>query len=190
MHCGSNQNDWDQFLPQVMMAYRSSVHSSTGQTPNKMVFGREIVLPLQAYTGLPPQSNFSCEGLQDTQTYVSKLKSQLENTHSLARKHLKKKTDYQKRHYDLQAKRRSFNVGDAVWMHDSTRKRGVCSKLSPHWKGPFVITRRIDDLVYLVKNSAKSPAKAIHIDRLTPYNCPSLPSWILRYKKDHDLATN
>ncbi|KAH3819711.1 hypothetical protein DPMN_121454 [Dreissena polymorpha] len=48
MYCYSNQHDWDRYLQQVMMAYRSSVHASTGQTPNKMVFGHENILPLQA----------------------------------------------------------------------------------------------------------------------------------------------
>ena len=44
MYCTQDQKDWDLYLPQVMMAYRSSVHSSTGQSPNKMVYGREIML--------------------------------------------------------------------------------------------------------------------------------------------------
>ena len=28
-----NQKDWDRWLPQVLLAYRSSVHESTGATP-------------------------------------------------------------------------------------------------------------------------------------------------------------
>ena len=44
-------------LPQVMMAYRSSVHSSTGQTPNKMVYGREIILPMATVMGQPKGEN-------------------------------------------------------------------------------------------------------------------------------------
>lgn len=42
--CHKNQDQWDVFLPQVLMAYRSSVHSSTGQTPNAMMLGREITI--------------------------------------------------------------------------------------------------------------------------------------------------
>ena len=48
MYCNKNQRNWDEFLQQVMMAYRSSIHASTGQTPNKMTLGRDVVLPLQA----------------------------------------------------------------------------------------------------------------------------------------------
>ena len=38
------QNNWSQQLPYVMMAYRSSVHESTGYTPQFLVHGRETYL--------------------------------------------------------------------------------------------------------------------------------------------------
>uniref|UniRef100_A0A671PPZ2 Integrase catalytic domain-containing protein n=1 Tax=Sinocyclocheilus anshuiensis TaxID=1608454 RepID=A0A671PPZ2_9TELE len=41
-----NQQNWDVLLPYVMMAYRSSIHSSTGFTPYKVLFGQEMVLPV------------------------------------------------------------------------------------------------------------------------------------------------
>ena len=34
-----------------MMAYRASVNSSTGKTPNMMILGREAVLTMQALIG-------------------------------------------------------------------------------------------------------------------------------------------
>lgn len=43
----SNQLNWDALLPYVMMAYQSSVHSSTGFSPFWILFGQEIVLPGQ-----------------------------------------------------------------------------------------------------------------------------------------------
>jgi hypothetical protein len=32
-YCENDQKYWDDILPQILMAYRSSVHASTGQTP-------------------------------------------------------------------------------------------------------------------------------------------------------------
>ena len=46
--------DWDIILPFLMMAYRSSKHESTGFSPCKMVFGKEIALPIEAYTPNAP----------------------------------------------------------------------------------------------------------------------------------------
>ena len=37
-----NQKDWDLYLPLLMMAYRSSVHESTGFSLNEMMLGCEV----------------------------------------------------------------------------------------------------------------------------------------------------
>ena len=41
-----DQTNWFVKLPYVLMAYRSSVHESTGFNPHYLVFGHEISLPL------------------------------------------------------------------------------------------------------------------------------------------------
>ncbi|CAG2236996.1 unnamed protein product [Mytilus edulis] len=58
-YCQNDQRNWDEILPQVMMAYRSSVHASTGQTPNMMMFGRNIFLPMEAVIPRPDGPNES-----------------------------------------------------------------------------------------------------------------------------------
>ena len=162
------------------MAYRSSINTSTGQYPNKMVFGREITVPLQACIGLPPGSGTNEKPFPDD--YVSDLRANLEHIHDVARKVLAKKVVYGKRHYDLLAKTRQFKVGDPVWLLDSTRKPSVCSKLRPQWQGPYLVLGKIDDLVYLIKKSQKHKAKPIHVDRLMRFNGSEIPKWILNAK--------
>ena len=51
MFAGENRDDWDDLLPTVMMAYRSSVHESTGFSPYRLIFGEECTLPMDV--GLP-----------------------------------------------------------------------------------------------------------------------------------------
>ena len=46
MFAGENRDDWDDLLPTVMMAYRSSVHESTGYSPYRLMFGEECTLPM------------------------------------------------------------------------------------------------------------------------------------------------
>ncbi|CAG2228478.1 unnamed protein product [Mytilus edulis] len=55
MYCAKDQAVWDEYLPQVLLAYRTSVHSTTGFTPNFLTFGREVTLPLQAVIPMPSQ---------------------------------------------------------------------------------------------------------------------------------------
>ena len=42
----SNQRDWDEVLPFMLMAYRSSKHEATKKTPNLVFLGRETDLPV------------------------------------------------------------------------------------------------------------------------------------------------
>ena len=93
MYCEKQQNLWDQYLQQVMMAYRSSVHKSTSRTPNSVVFGREIVLPLRAVISVPVVDD-STQPSSDADMYIINLKK-------ITRKSLKQSSTYQKRHYDL-----------------------------------------------------------------------------------------
>ena len=174
MYCQDNQANWDKYLPQLLMAYRSSKHASTGVTPNKMMLGREITLPVQAFICEPEKENRNelC-----TTEYIDSLQEILSYTHNYARKHLKQSNEYQKKHYDQGARKRELQLGQAVWLHDPTRKIGVCSKLLPKWKGPYVVVRKIDDLTYMVKRSPRQQAKVYHIDRLLPYKGRNPPTW-------------
>ena len=53
MFAGETKEDWDDLLPAVMMAYRSSAHESTGISPYRLMFGEECTLPMDI--GLPRQ---------------------------------------------------------------------------------------------------------------------------------------
>ena len=172
-YCQGKQDCWDIYLQQVVMAYRSSPQSSISVTPNKMVLGREIVLPLQAVIGCPNNT-------EDTtsDSYVGRLKEGIAKCHDIARQSLKVAANYQKKHYDCNAKKRRYHPGQVVWLHDPSRKVGVSTKLAPKWKGPFIITRVIDDLVCKVVHSLRGSPRAYHIDRLYPYKGNNVPSWI------------
>ena len=173
--CQQKQNSWDVFLPQVMLAYRASPHSTTGKSPNLLTLGREVILPMQAVISRPEEEEDSDPLSGDD--YLHQLRNSLNEAHNLARKSLKKQTTYQQRHYDLHATKRSFQPGQLVWIHNPIRKTGVCQKLSMQWRGPYLITKKIDDLSYLVKKTAKGVPKTHHIDRLRLYRGSQVPKW-------------
>ena len=43
-------DDWEKFIPGVLLAYRSSVHASTKCTPFEAMYGRKAKLPLDNKT--------------------------------------------------------------------------------------------------------------------------------------------
>jgi len=44
-------------LPACMMAYRGTVHESMGVSPNLLMLGRELEVPLDAITEAPPDAS-------------------------------------------------------------------------------------------------------------------------------------
>lgn len=176
-YCQENQSQWDVLLPMLMMAYRSSTHSSTKVTPNKMVFGKEVTLPMAAVVGFPTKE---ANGNLSVEKYVHELRKNLVKVHSFARDNIGRSSEYQKRHYDTNAKPRKYKAGQCVWLHDPTRRKGICSKLISKWKGPYLVTKVLDDMICLVKRSKSMKPKAFHIDRLWPYSGENIPKWITR----------
>ena len=67
------------------MAYRSSVQTSTSRTPNSMVFGQEITLPLQV---MKPKAEKDTPESGSSEEYVHQLKNKLEQIYEIARKAL------------------------------------------------------------------------------------------------------
>ena len=53
------QSKWSLQLPYVMTAYRSSVHESTGYTPQFPVFGQELSLPLDCMYPKPQETEIT-----------------------------------------------------------------------------------------------------------------------------------
>ena len=52
-YVSENHRDWDEQLPYVTMAYRSTEHETTGMSPNMLMFGREVSTPLDLVYELP-----------------------------------------------------------------------------------------------------------------------------------------
>ena len=45
--CNANQDDWDLKIPTVMWAYRTTCKRLTRQTPLKLVYGKEAIMPME-----------------------------------------------------------------------------------------------------------------------------------------------
>ena len=108
-YISDKQDDWDEHLPLLMLAYRSSVHESTGVSPALMMFGRELTLPVDMTLGRPIREDRLC-----ATEHAYQLEEKLLDIHDFARKHLNISSESMKRRYDIKAHKVSYKVGDAV----------------------------------------------------------------------------
>ena len=112
-YISDKQDDWDEHLPLLMLAYRSSVHESTGVSPALMMFGRELTLPVDMTLGRPIREDRLC-----ATEHAYQLEEKLLDIHDFARKHLNISSESMKRRYDIKAHKVSYKVGDAVWYYN------------------------------------------------------------------------
>jgi transposase InsO family protein len=151
--------DWDVMLPIFLMAYRSSVHSSTGETPHFMLTAREMKLPIDLlYTG-PSTSTTSIPA------YVRQLEIRCNKAYALVRDRLKAVQRIQKKQYEVSSpKYRTLQVGQYVW-YFNPRKSFKGDRHKP-WLGPYLVKQLDDDFTVKVQVDAEGKTLRTHCDKL------------------------
>ena len=117
------ERNWELILPAVMMAFRTSVHKTT---PFKLVFAREVRLPVDVMFGNPPAELAKCSSM-----HALYLRNTLESAYHKVRKYLIVESRIQKEGYDrkVQGVNPAYKVGDLVWLHCPAVARGKSRKL-------------------------------------------------------------
>jgi hypothetical protein len=107
------------------------------------------------------------------------MQEKVEQVHNFAREHIKMMSDKMKHRHDpsVANEGRYLQQGDAVWFHNPQRKKGLTPKLQRPWQGPYVITKKINDLVYRIQLNPKSKPKVVHRNRLWLYTGTNAPTW-------------
>lgn len=85
-----HQDDWDQCVPLLLMAYRTSVHEITSCTP-AMMMGRDLRLPIDLIFGRPEE-----EPPALATGYAESLQERLELVHRFVRPHMEMQSDRMK----------------------------------------------------------------------------------------------
>lgn len=183
-----HQRDWDCFLHLFLLAYRSSVHETTGETPAKIVMGRELRLPCDLQFGCPPGTDVADED------YVSRLRRRLDEIHERARLHIQDASDRMKEMYDIKAQEGCYNPGDLVWLYNPQRRRGLSPKLQTSWEGPYEVLAKINDVVYRIRKQPRGKPRIVHFNRLAPYagsnDGPIAEARVLEPSEEGDTFTN
>ena len=160
----TRKEEWDLCLPIALSLYRSSVHSVTGETPNRLMLGREVRTPVTLLAPLPPSQDYETNWGRD-------FHARFGDMHQLVTEVTKQKHRAEAPRHDRRCKNLTFNEGDLVWVYDPKQRRGKTPKLDPNrWSGPWKITRKVSKCTYCVKHQITKRDTLINVDRMWPYN--------------------
>ena len=155
------EEDWDLLLPHLMRSIRATPHSTTHETANFLMFGRELKVP-----GMLTQPNL--EPKQTRTEYVAHMQERLQEAYEQLRdRQLATRTADEK-------SEPVYSVGDQVWLKNFRFKKGTTPKLQPKFTGPYVIEEVRGNRTYRV--SCKGKTSVENEDRLKLYS-PTTAGW-------------
>ena len=137
--------DWDVQLPFVLYAYRSSIHSSTAESPFCLLYGQDPRLPTEEALS-PPVQRFPV----DATDYKTEMTTRMSAVWEAARAQVKKAQSRQKQQYDQNAAPREIAAGERVFVYMPAAKSGPAWKLARPFHGPFRVTRAMEGSVEVV----------------------------------------
>uniref|UniRef100_A0A2N9ERC7 RNA-directed DNA polymerase n=1 Tax=Fagus sylvatica TaxID=28930 RepID=A0A2N9ERC7_FAGSY len=128
---------WPEELPSILWAYRTTVRIPTGETPFRMTFGSEAVVPVEI--GLTTLRT----SVYDDQQNAEQLRLNLDlidEVRETAEARMKRYQEKMARHYNSKVKPRQLSIGDLVLRKVTLATRNPSEgKLGPNWEGPYKV---------------------------------------------------
>ena len=158
----SDPNNWDTFLPPMLMAYRTAIQKSSKFSPFFMMYGRDPILPID--TLLQPKLKYLGE------EHVANTLQQLHQAYLDAQENLKDAREYNRRRIDRNAVLKQFEPGDAVFYYNPNQMPGESSKLRLKWSPFYRILEQTSPVNYKIKHQLSGLTKIVHVNHLKHSN--------------------
>ena len=133
-----DKDDWDDKVPALLWAYRTTYKRETNQTPFKLLYVQEVVVPLHFRQHTleiveVPKLDIG-ESMHERIFQLQKL----EEERIIAIQHQESQKQQQKAWLHRNIKSKNISIGDLVLLYD-TRIKGKPCKLETAWMGPYII---------------------------------------------------
>ena len=129
---------WNEELPSILWAYRTTARTPTRETPFQLTYGNEAII--LAKIGLTSyRVDKHDEGRNDEAIHLQL--DLVDEVRVTAEQRLARYQDRMAKHYNSQVRRRDFKVGDLILRKVmGAAKDPTQGKLGPNWEGPYQIT--------------------------------------------------
>jgi transposase InsO family protein/ribosomal protein L21E len=155
---GTSPQAWKAQLPYALFIYRTSYHKSINMSPHKALYGYE---PRHVALDMLP--------LDDYFPLDERLKS-LIFMHDRCLKYLEKQQEKRNDRLNENKVTPEYERGDLVKLRIHER----ANKLSPFWKGPYKILRKVNNVNYEVElPNDTNMSKIIHVQHIKPWYGPT-----------------
>ncbi|GAU27362.1 hypothetical protein TSUD_55150 [Trifolium subterraneum] len=130
---GKDKN-WVEHLLPTLWSYHTTIHSSTGETPFKMVYGVDAMIPAEVDPPSWRRATLTAEVNSEALKENLDLLEEVRETAHFREFTVKQRASWK---YNTRVMAREFREGDLVLKRLMGRNKG--GKLAPNWEGPYRI---------------------------------------------------
>ena len=134
---------WVEYLPEILWSYHTTPHSTTQETPFRMVYGADAMIPVEINTSTWRREHFdenaNIDNLNISADQLDEVRESARIREAAAKQRLAKR-------YNLKVRQRGFQEGDLVLKKVTDPKNK--GKLAPNWEGPYRVLRNLNNGAY------------------------------------------
>ncbi|GAA0162257.1 hypothetical protein LIER_18386 [Lithospermum erythrorhizon] len=146
-----SKKNWHEKMEEALWAYRTTYRTPTQSTPYSLVYGVEVVLPLEVrIPSLRVAVNVVITQEEATQLQLQELDS-LDEQRLNAQQRLESYQSRITKPYNKRVRQRSYQVGDMVPVVKRpihTQRKNA--KMVPKWDGPYLVQEAYTSVSYLL----------------------------------------
>ena len=130
---------WPEELPSILWAFRTIVRIPTGETPFRMTYGSEAVVPVEI--GLTTFRTSAYDDKENEEQFCLNL-DLIDEVRETVETRIKRYQENIACHYNAEVKPRQFSIGDLVLRKVTlATKYPTQGKLGPNWEGPYKVVK-------------------------------------------------
>ncbi|GAU45602.1 hypothetical protein TSUD_285710 [Trifolium subterraneum] len=166
---GTSKGNWTEELHNVLWSYRTTPHSTTGETLFRLTYRTEAVIPVEirepsSRIEYPPEEDTNDELLREELDLVEELRTGA----SLREATLKQKIAAR---HDKRVIKREFKVGSLVLRRNQKDSRE--GKLAANWEGPYRVRAKTENGAYHLEDLSNPTEETRLYNGGMPSTCPA-----------------